>query len=165
MIHHSDTFFFCSQCKYKAKEKSVLNIHTQVEHKGFRFSCKYCDWSGRNTRYLLHHMKKVHKIKLEIKKGPKPKQTIFQYYGQETQETNFINTEYVSQSETESPENELDCENIILEIEDGESAASAAACGYCGECFDNEDDLNHHMVSLCVVQKLNPSVRKIVVRE
>ena len=167
MIHHSDTFFFCSQCKYKAKEKSVLNIHTQaqVEHKGFRFSCKYCDWSGRNTRYLLHHMKKVHKIKLEIKKGPKPKQTIFQYYGKEAQETNYINSEDVSQAETESPEYEYVCDNIILETEDGESAASAAACGYCGECFDDEDELNYHMVSLCVVQKLNPGVRKIIVRK
>ena len=166
LIQHSDTFFFfCSQCKYKTKEKSTLNIHTQVEHEGFRFSCKYCDWAGRNTRYLLHHMKKVHKIKLEIKKGPKPKQTIFQYYGQEAQETNYINSEDVSQSETESPENELECDNIILETEDGASAVSAAACGYCGECFDDEDELNHHMVSLCVVQKLNPGVRKIIVRK
>ena len=165
---HSDTFFFfCSQCKYRAKEKSTLNIHTQVKHKheGFRFSCKHCVWTGRKPGSLQLHMKKFHTTKLESKKGPKPKQTIFQYYGQETQETNFINTEYVSQSETESPENELDCDSIILEIEDGESAASAAACGYCGECFDNEDELNHHMVSLCVVQKLNPGVRKIVVRE
>ena len=57
---HSDTFFFfCSQCKYKAKEKSTLNIHTQVKHKheSFRFSCKHCVWTGRKPGSLQIHMK------------------------------------------------------------------------------------------------------------
>ena len=57
-----------------------------------------------------------------------------------------------------------DGDNIILETEDGDSEASGEECGYCGECFDDEDQLNNHIVSFCVVPKLNPDAVKIALK-
>ena len=52
--------FPCSQCEYKAKQKSDLQKHLQSVHDGQTFPCHYCEYKASRNSNLQAHIKSVH---------------------------------------------------------------------------------------------------------
>ena len=52
--------FPCSQCEYKAKQKSDLRKHIESVHEGQTFPCPHCDHTFTRKGSLQTHIKSVH---------------------------------------------------------------------------------------------------------
>ena len=59
---HEDVIFKCSECEYKARKKTILNVHIKVIHDGIKeFECLYCGATFGQKIHMKTHVKRMHK--------------------------------------------------------------------------------------------------------
>ena len=57
---HEGEKFPCSQCAFKATQKSNLQTHLKSVHEGQKFECTQCEYKVTKKILLQKHVKSVH---------------------------------------------------------------------------------------------------------
>ena len=150
----------CDECPKSFNGRNELRTHklTHLPDSEKPYKCEHCEKAFCQGGNLRTHLKNFHGVENpvieRVNSGSLNGSKLVDTSADETTDTTGEASDDTMQTDDEDPinlgniinEEMSDTGNIILETE--ETTDNHDNCGYCGEKFDNEDDLNQHIVSM-----------------